>query len=122
MPRLQPKPKGPFPAPESYERLSWGPKPARPGPVAMGTLNEPVPVAGLAANFSPMPRIAPPPLGRDNEGALTRLEPAPASSALFAEFCVTKCASFVPLAYPAVPATNCGKRGLGGIADHGSKG
>ena len=35
----------------------------------MGTDIEPVPVTGLAANFSPMPRIAPPPLGREIEGA-----------------------------------------------------
>jgi hypothetical protein len=30
---------------------------------------EPVPVTGLAANFSPMPRIAPPPLGSEIAGA-----------------------------------------------------
>ena len=30
---------------------------------------EPVPVTGLAANFSPMPRMAPPPLGNEMEGA-----------------------------------------------------
>jgi hypothetical protein len=30
---------------------------------------EPVPVIGLAANFSPIPRIAPPPLGSEMEGA-----------------------------------------------------
>src|SRR5262245_33164731 len=30
---------------------------------------EPVPVTGFAANFSPMPRIAPPPLGKEIEGA-----------------------------------------------------
>ena len=30
----------------------------------MGTVIDPVPVTGLAANFSPMPRMAPPPLGR----------------------------------------------------------
>src|SRR5438067_515085 len=62
--RLQPKPKGPFPAPESYESESCGPNPDRPGLVAIGTLIDPVPVTGLAANFSPMPRMAPPPLGR----------------------------------------------------------
>ena len=38
----------------------------------MGTVIEPVPVTGLAANFSPMPRIAPPPFGREICGALTR--------------------------------------------------
>jgi hypothetical protein len=35
----------------------------------MGTVIEPVPVTGLAANFSPMPRIAPPPLGKEIDGA-----------------------------------------------------
>src|SRR5690242_16810318 len=35
----------------------------------MGTDIEPVPVTGLAANFSPMPRMAPPPLGRTMAGA-----------------------------------------------------
>ena len=34
----------------------------------MGTLSDPVPTTGLAANFSPIPRIAPPPLGRLREG------------------------------------------------------
>jgi len=29
---------------------------------------DPVPVTGLAANFSPVPRMAPPPFGRDNVG------------------------------------------------------
>ena len=35
--------------------------------VVIGTVVEPVPVTGLAPNFSPMPRIAPPPFGRDME-------------------------------------------------------
>jgi hypothetical protein len=34
----------------------------------MGTLSVPVPVTGLAVNFSPMPRTAPPPVGRFNAG------------------------------------------------------
>ena len=38
----------------------------------MGTDIEPVPVTGLAANFSPMPRMAPPPLGRLIDGATVR--------------------------------------------------
>src|SRR5262245_40620661 len=67
--RLQPNPNGPFPAPESYESASCGPKPERPGLVAIGTVIEPVPVTGLAANFSPIPRIAPPPLGSEIDGA-----------------------------------------------------
>src|SRR6185436_13951106 len=67
--RFQPHPKKPLPAPESYESASCGPNPERPGLVAIGTVIEPVPVTGLAANFSPMPRIAPPPLGREILGA-----------------------------------------------------
>jgi hypothetical protein len=53
-----------------------GQKPGRPGPVKIGTVVEPAPVTGLAANFSPMHFIAPPPLGR----FMTREE-----KALFAE-------------------------------------
>jgi hypothetical protein len=64
-----PNPKGPLPDPESYESESCGPNPARPGLVRIGTDIEPVPVTGLAANFSPIPRIAPPPLGSEIEGA-----------------------------------------------------
>jgi hypothetical protein len=67
--RLQPKPNGPLPAPESYDSDNWGPKPERPGEVKIGTLIEPVPVTGFAPNFSPIPRLAPPPLG--SEGACT---------------------------------------------------
>ena len=59
----QPSPNGPLPEPESYASDSFGPKPERPGEVMIGTIIEPVPVTGLAANFSPMPRMAPPPLG-----------------------------------------------------------
>src|SRR5437773_10489692 len=68
--RLQPKPNGPLPAPESYESENCGPKPERPGLVAIGTVIEPVPVTGFAANFSPIPRIAPPPLGSEIAGML----------------------------------------------------
>ena len=49
------------------------------GLVAMGTVMEPVPVTGLAANFSPMPRIAPPPLGSAMAGGEIRLGPLAAS-------------------------------------------
>jgi hypothetical protein len=35
----------------------------------MGTDIEPVPVTGFAANFSPMPRMAPPPFGIVMAGA-----------------------------------------------------
>jgi hypothetical protein len=34
----------------------------------IGRVSDPVPVTGLAANFSPMPRIAPPPCGSDSVG------------------------------------------------------
>ncbi len=37
---------------------------------------EPVPVTGFAANFSPIPRIAPPPLGRLMLGGWIRWLPA----------------------------------------------
>src|SRR5258708_39151780 len=67
-----PKPKGPLPAPESYERFNCGPNPERPGLAAIGTDIEPVPVTGLAANFSPIPRIAPPPFGSEICGEFTR--------------------------------------------------
>src|SRR5262249_1613476 len=39
------------------------------GLVAMGTVMEAVPVTGLAPNFSPRPRIAPPPFGKETEDA-----------------------------------------------------
>src|SRR5688500_12319411 len=67
--RLQPTPKGPLPVPESYDNASSGPKPPRPGDVSIGTDSAAVPVTGFAANFSPMPRTAPPPLGSDSEGS-----------------------------------------------------
>src|SRR5512132_4024356 len=38
--------------------------------MARGIWSEAVPVTGLAENFSPMPRIAPPPLGSDGMGTL----------------------------------------------------
>jgi hypothetical protein len=43
--------------------------------VAMGTVIVPDPVTGFVANFSPMPRIAPPPLGREIEGAANAERP-----------------------------------------------
>jgi hypothetical protein len=54
---------------------------------------DPVPVTGFAENFSPIPRIAPPPFGRDMDGTLTAPELAPAS---FAEVSVLElCALLV---------------------------
>lgn len=40
----------------------------RAGLIAIGMESEAVPVAGLTLNFSPMPPIEPPPLGRVIEG------------------------------------------------------
>src|SRR5262245_43721157 len=48
----------------------------------MGIVIDPAPVTGLAANFSPRPRIAPPPLGSDSEGGLIRNESAGAAPSL----------------------------------------
>src|SRR5437762_14188659 len=66
--RCQPTPKGPLPPPESYESESCGPRPERPGLVAIGTVTEPVPETGFALNFSLMPRIAPPTFGSEIDG------------------------------------------------------
>src|SRR5271170_7921896 len=68
---LQPRPKGPFPAPELYARLSFGPKPLRPGDTNTPSVNDAVPVARFTASFSSMPLIAPPPLGSETEGRTT---------------------------------------------------
>jgi len=38
----------------------------------MGIVMLPVPVTGVAVNFSPMPRIAPPPLGSEMAGDFTK--------------------------------------------------
>ena len=46
-----------------------GPKPERPGLTRTGTVTDPVPMTGLARNFTPIPRIAPPPLGSEMLGA-----------------------------------------------------
>lgn len=43
----------------------------------MGTVSEPVPVTGFALNFSPMPRIAPPPLGSVIAGAVNSDDAGP---------------------------------------------
>src|SRR5436190_7790013 len=88
--RLQPNPKIPLAEPESYENDNCGPNPDRPGLVAIGTVIEPVPVTGLAANFSPMPRMAPPPLGRVRFGTTDgsdcdRGEAAPGDGVSFAD-------------------------------------
>jgi len=61
--RLQPMPKGPFPTAESYVSANRGPNRNRSGDVRIGIVIEPVPLTGFASNFSPRPRIAPPPFG-----------------------------------------------------------
>jgi hypothetical protein len=43
--------------------------PDRPGLRGSGKVNEPDPVTGLAANFSPIPLIAPPPFGSETDSA-----------------------------------------------------
>jgi len=58
-----PTPKGPLAGVVTERQLRR--KPARPGVDAIGTEKLLVPVAGLTANFSPIPRMAPPPFGRD---------------------------------------------------------
>src|ERR1022692_4792576 len=50
----------------------------------MGTVTDPVPVTGLAANLSPSPRIAPPPFGRLICGA-TAAGPAAGARVLSAD-------------------------------------
>jgi len=52
-------------APESLDKAKCGPKSEHPGLTARGKVIKPVPVTGFAANFSPMPRIAPPPFGKE---------------------------------------------------------
>ncbi|GAB7549938.1 hypothetical protein CS8_096510 [Cupriavidus sp. 8B] len=68
--RLHPKPNGLLPALESWENASRGLRSERPGLAALGTDIEAV--TGLAANFSPIPQIAPPPLGSDIDPAIAR--------------------------------------------------
>ena len=70
--RLHPSLKGPLPEPKSYERVSCGPTPDRPGDVGIATVIEPVPMTGLAPDFSPIPRMAPPPLGSEIDGGRAR--------------------------------------------------
>src|SRR5205807_5962067 len=54
----------------------------------MGTLSDPVPVTELAENFSPMPLIAPPPLGNEREGTEMLLFSGGASLFSPCVFCV----------------------------------
>jgi hypothetical protein len=42
----------------------------------MGTVSEPVPVNKFAANFSPIPRSAPPPFGNASCGAVNAVDAA----------------------------------------------
>jgi hypothetical protein len=51
--------------------------------VAIGTNIEQVPVTGLAANFSPIPRMAPPPLGSEIEGPVCSLLVSEVGGVLF---------------------------------------
>ena len=65
-----PKPNGPFPSPESYATAKCGPNPERPPLAGIGILADAVPEAALTEKLSPMPLIAPPPLGRLIDGRL----------------------------------------------------
>src|SRR5215218_7143695 len=69
----------------------------------MGTVMEPLPVTGLAENFSPMPRMAPPPLGSDIVGGDGRLSPATSLPAP-----TSRCPSD-----PGIPAGSCCRLLLG---------
>jgi hypothetical protein len=55
--------------------------------LAIGTVSDPVPVTGLAANFSPIPRIAPPPLGNETCGAISGAGPGVAPFRSVSGFC-----------------------------------
>src|SRR5258708_39602382 len=66
-PRLQPKPKIPFPAPELYDIFKEG-EAARERENGRGIENEAVPLIGFTENFSSMPFIAPPPFGKEMKG------------------------------------------------------
>lgn len=71
--------------------MTIGGKPERPALRAKGTVSLPVsvPVAAFAANFSPIPRIAPPPEGRLIEGGLKGEDSdlAPSGPGTFDEDC-----------------------------------
>jgi hypothetical protein len=60
-----------LPAPESYESARLGARP-RAGVAGKGMEKEAEPVTGLAEKASPIPLMAPPPLGRLRAGALVR--------------------------------------------------
>ena len=60
--------------PQSRKRVNGPPrKPERSGLVVIGTVIEPMPVTGLDANFPPMPRTAPLPIGKFIVGGETAL-------------------------------------------------
>src|SRR5215212_6108921 len=86
--KVHPQPNEPLPAPESQASASRGPKAERASLVLCRKPCKPVPVTELTENFSPIVRMAPPPLGSDMAGgeewlpsvlsswALSPLEPA----------------------------------------------
>lgn len=63
--RLHPTPNGPFPLPESYDKEICGVNPDLAGLRGTAIERDPVPVRALVENFSPMPRMAPPPFGSE---------------------------------------------------------
>lgn len=63
----------PLPAPELYERVKEGEAPLV-GEKGSGMENPAVPLTAFTENFSSMPLIAPPPLGKDIEGTSIALD------------------------------------------------
>src|SRR5580693_2962033 len=68
--RDQPMPNWLLPNPESYASAWEGVCPERPTVRPRRMVSLPVPVAALASNFSPIPRMAPPPLESSILGAV----------------------------------------------------
>src|SRR5882757_9809071 len=66
---LHPRPNSLFPDPELYDSCRDGTFSLRAGAEGRGMLRAPVPLTAFTENFSSMPLIAPPPLGRVTEGA-----------------------------------------------------
>src|SRR6185437_13302958 len=71
---VQPRPKGPLPPPESYLSSRLGANPCRPGETEIGTERDAAPVGCPTVSFSSIPRIAPPPVGREIRGSSGALD------------------------------------------------
>lgn len=83
-PTFQPRPNGPFPEPESYERFISGERPpARVGDSWIGNDRDMVPFAGFTAKLSLMGRKAPPPLPETSKEVRKEGMPVPRGSILW---------------------------------------